>query len=103
MFLSAGEDVRPEQPVEQHQVHGGDEAQAHHPGPQHQARHVFGVSCQPAAHPARHTQTKHHKPADDVETKQEEKKAFILGLSNQDSLFPAKDGGQVPKTKLNPS
>lgn len=59
LVVLSGEDVCSEQPVKQHNVHGGDETQTNCPHHQDVARHTFTVSCQPAGHPTRRTDTKH--------------------------------------------
>lgn len=60
--VRVGEDVRSDQSVKQHHVHDGDETQADSSHHQDVARHVFSLTCQPAAHPTQRTRTKHQKP-----------------------------------------
>lgn len=57
------EEVGSEQPVKQHHVHNGEEAQARRPRHQDVERYLPAVTGQPAAHPAQSTHTKHQKPA----------------------------------------
>lgn len=61
--VCVADEVGPDQSVQQHHVHDGDEAQARCPHRQDEARHVFTVSYQPAGHPAHRADTKHKHPA----------------------------------------